>query len=127
MFTSFAYTFLAQALEVSVHFFDPTAIYDLPVGNWTADIYIDDLTTPTVETRDEILVRALYASYDNLVQNLGSNMTNWEWGLHHIIYIEHLAGLTHIGGEGHRGNRYTVKAVEKVIKNCNVSYKVHLT
>ena len=25
------------------------------------------------------------------------------------------------------GNRYTVKAVEKVIKNCNVSYRVHLT
>ncbi|MHA2433547.1 MAG: penicillin acylase family protein, partial [Candidatus Thorarchaeota archaeon] len=68
--------------------------------------YFDDhTTTGVVETRDEILVRALYRTLDDIVADtaFGSDMTNWEYGNKHFVYYDHLADLTTVGGIPHRG------------------------
>ncbi len=73
--------------------------------------YFDDHTTRgTVETRDQVLVRALHRALDKMASDLGADSSNWNYGSHHYIYIDHLAGLTHIGGGPHRGDAYTLNA-----------------
>lgn len=73
--------------------------------------YFDDHTTQgTVETRDDILVRALHRALDEMASELGSDKSAWNYGDHHYIYIDHLASLTHIGGGPHRGDQYTLNA-----------------
>jgi penicillin amidase len=65
--------------------------------------YFDDhTTTGTVETRDEILVRALFTAIDKLTSEW-ANESDWVYGDRHIVYIEHLAGFTYIGGGPSRG------------------------
>ncbi|MFW9849875.1 MAG: penicillin acylase family protein, partial [Candidatus Thorarchaeota archaeon] len=67
--------------------------------------YIDDHTTTTVENRDDILVRALYEAVDAIAADevFGTNMSNWEYGNKHMVYYDHLADLTTVGGIPHRG------------------------
>ncbi|MGY5855173.1 MAG: penicillin acylase family protein [Candidatus Thorarchaeota archaeon] len=64
--------------------------------------YFDDHTTEPVETRDDILVEALYTAIETLAAEWEEE-PNWEYGNRHIVYIEHLAGFTYIGGGSHRG------------------------
>ncbi len=64
--------------------------------------YFDDHTTVPVETRDDILVEALFTALDNLAAEWVDE-PDWEYGNRHTIYIEHLAGFTSIGGGPHRG------------------------
>lgn len=68
--------------------------------------YIDDHTTPgVVENRDQILVRALYRAVDAVAADpaFGTNITNWNYGNKHLVYYDHLAGLTTVGGIPIRG------------------------
>ena len=60
--------------------------------------YLDDHTTGPVETRDEILVRALVSAIDELSVEWADE-PNWEYGNRHVIEIDHLAGFTTIGDE----------------------------
>jgi penicillin amidase len=64
--------------------------------------YFDDHTTVAVETRDEILIRALFTAIDKLTREWADE-PNWIYGNRHIVYIEHLAGFTVIGGGPQRG------------------------
>ncbi len=65
--------------------------------------YFDDHSTVgTVETRDDILVRSLFTAIDKLTVEWADE-ENWEYGNRHIVFIEHLAGFTYIGGGSHRG------------------------
>jgi penicillin amidase len=65
--------------------------------------YFDDHTTSgTVETRDDILVRALHTGLDNLAA-AWADEPDWKYGNQHIIEIDHLAGFTSIGGGPNRG------------------------
>jgi penicillin amidase len=65
--------------------------------------YFDDhTTTSVVETRDEILVRALFTAINKLTSEWADE-PNWVYGNRHIVYIEHLAGFTYIGGGAQRG------------------------
>ena len=71
--------------------------------------YFDDHSTiGEVEGMAEILVLAIHRTYSDMVSELGPNMTSWMYGNHHIIYIDHLASLTYIGGDEHRGGRHTL-------------------
>jgi penicillin amidase len=65
--------------------------------------YLDDQSTGDLENRDEILTRALYRALDEMAADLGSNMSNWNYGDFHVIHVGHLASLTVIGGGPHRG------------------------
>ncbi|MFW9794820.1 MAG: penicillin acylase family protein, partial [Candidatus Thorarchaeota archaeon] len=60
--------------------------------------YLDDHTTGPVETRDEILVRALFSAIDELTAEW-ANQPNWKYGNLHVIEIDHLGGFTTIGDE----------------------------
>jgi len=42
--------------------------------------WFDDVTTSEVETRDEILLRALDEAVEELTETLGRNMGRWRWG-----------------------------------------------
>ncbi|MDF1539926.1 MAG: penicillin acylase family protein, partial [Candidatus Thorarchaeota archaeon] len=71
--------------------------------------YFDDHTTNSViETMNETLASAFYRAYNELVDDYGVNVTDWTYGNHHVIYIDHLAELTFIGGGPHRGDGYTL-------------------
>jgi penicillin G amidase len=45
----------------------------------------DDATTPAVEARDEMLVRALAAAVDELEAKLGTDPARWTWGKLHTV------------------------------------------
>jgi len=65
--------------------------------------YFDDhTTTGTTETRDDVLVRSLFTALDKLAREWADE-PDYKYGNRHIVYIEHLAGLTYIGGGPHRG------------------------
>ncbi|MFO7836997.1 MAG: penicillin acylase family protein [Candidatus Thorarchaeota archaeon] len=76
--------------------------------NWA--YYLDDHATGDVETRETMIVQSLHRALNDMKEDLGSNQSNWEYGHQHIILIEHLAGLTYIGGGPHRGSGYTLNA-----------------
>ncbi|MBD3406277.1 MAG: hypothetical protein GF411_09225 [Candidatus Lokiarchaeota archaeon] len=72
--------------------------------------YIDDKSTTDIESLEEIVVRAFQRCYNLLVSDLGENQDNWEYGLYHIIYVDHLASFTYLGGGPHHGSGYTLNA-----------------
>lgn len=83
-----------------------------PVLEWilreNITYYLDDQTTAGIESMNEILVEALRSANNEIRLDLGDNTTEWEYGRHHSIFINHLAGMTSIGNVGHRGSRYTI-------------------
>ncbi len=50
--------------------------------------WFDDVNTPEVETRDEIVLRALEAAVDELTEKLGQDMSRWRWGDLHTATFE---------------------------------------
>ena len=60
--------------------------------------YLDDHTTGTVETRDDILVQALESAINKLSLDWADE-PNWEYGNRHVILIDHLGGFATIGDE----------------------------
>ncbi|MHA1951249.1 MAG: penicillin acylase family protein [Candidatus Thorarchaeota archaeon] len=60
--------------------------------------YLDDHTTGPVETRDEIIVRALVSAIEELTLEWADE-PNWEYGNRHVIEIDHLGDFTSIGGD----------------------------
>ena len=84
----------------------------VPVLEWvmteSISYYIDDHTTiGTIESLNDILIRALHRAATDLY-GLNIDPENWVYGNYHIVYIDHLAGLTYIGGGPQRGGNYTV-------------------
>jgi len=60
--------------------------------------WFDDTTTPEVETRDEILLRALEEAVDELTESLGRDMARWRWGdLHTATFENQSLGQSGIG------------------------------
>ena len=50
--------------------------------------WFDDVTTPEVETRDEILLRALDEAVEELTETLGWDVTRWHWSDLHTATFE---------------------------------------
>ncbi len=50
--------------------------------------WFDNVDTPTVETQDEIIYRALLAAIDELSETLGRDTSRWEWGDLHTATFE---------------------------------------
>ena len=60
--------------------------------------WFDDVTTPEVETRDEILLSALEDAIDELSETLGEDMSGWKWGdLHTATFRNQSLGNSGIG------------------------------
>ncbi|MFQ6101502.1 MAG: penicillin acylase family protein [Anaerolineae bacterium] len=53
-----------------------------------ASLWFDDVATPKVETRDEVLLLALEKAVEELTETLGRNMDNWRWGDLHTATFE---------------------------------------
>jgi len=63
-----------------------------------ASPWFDDVTTPPVETRDEIMLQALEEAVDELTETLGRNMNRWRWGdLHTATFENQSLGQCGIG------------------------------
>ncbi len=60
--------------------------------------WFDDVTTPEVESRDEILLLALGDTIDELSETLGEDMSEWRWGdLHTATFRNQSLGSSGIG------------------------------
>ncbi len=111
------WTYLLDAMRYEV--FDEVrsagvsySVVQVPILEWVLNesiaYYIDDHTTEgTVEGVNEILIRALHRAANGLYE-ISADPYDWVYGLHHTIRIDHLAGLTYIGGGEHPGSGYTV-------------------
>jgi len=63
-----------------------------------ASPWFDDVTTPEVETRDEILLRALEGAVEELTETLGRDMARWRWeDLHTATFENQSLGQSGIG------------------------------
>lgn len=51
-------------------------------------LWFDDVTTAEVETRDDILLRALGEAVHELSETQGSNMARWRWGAVHTAFFQ---------------------------------------
>jgi len=70
------------------------------------DPFWDNITTPDVETRDDILAAAVYAGADELREMLGSDVASWTWGeIHRMIFVNQSLGESGIGLIEDRFNR----------------------
>ncbi len=58
----------------------------------------DNIHTPAIETREDILAQALNAAYDDLVERLGEDSQAWRWGdLHTTTFRNQTLGESGIG------------------------------
>jgi len=53
-----------------------------------ASPWFDDVTTPEVETRDEVLLQALEEAVQELTETQGAKMARWRWGNLHTATFE---------------------------------------
>ncbi len=90
-------------------------LLDQPRNAWW-----DDRTTDEVETRDDILLRAMVDARDDLTRFQAFEPDSWQWGLDHRIDLRHrtfggirgLAWLFNLDGGGVGGGNATVNATE---------------
>jgi penicillin amidase len=57
-----------------------------------SSLWFDNVTTRTVETRDDILRQSLSDAIAELQQSMGDEMKNWQWGKLHTVTFKHLFG-----------------------------------
>lgn len=73
---------------------------EVPSSSW-----FDDITTPAVETRDDLIWRAYELAVDALETYFGSgSVSDWTWGAVHQLYFGHLAGIGYLGAGPYPGN-----------------------
>ena len=56
-------------------------------------VWFDDVTTPEVEGRDEIIRKSLRGAVEFLTRRCGSEMRLWRWGTLHTVTLVHPFGL----------------------------------
>lgn len=54
--------------------------------------WFDDVRTPTVETRDDILRKSFSEAIDILRKELGTDEARWQWGAVHQLTVRHVFG-----------------------------------
>ncbi|MDD8018072.1 MAG: penicillin acylase family protein [Bacteroidota bacterium] len=54
--------------------------------------WFDNITTPSVETRDDIIQQSLNETVLDLTEKLGSEMKEWRWGRLHTLTLRHPFG-----------------------------------
>lgn len=54
--------------------------------------FFDDRRTPDVESRDDILQKAMLEAVNNLSRDMGQNVDLWKWGKRHTITFNHPFG-----------------------------------
>jgi penicillin amidase len=65
------------------------------VSSVTGDsILWDNLTTPAIESKQQIVAQALLAALDYLAMTLGADVSKWAWGSVHTLTLGYLAGTS---------------------------------
>ncbi len=87
--------------------------------------WFDDPRTPEVETRDEILLRAMDEAVAELTERLGPNMEKWRWGdLHTATFRNQSLGQSGIALIERIFNRGPVPADGTIATVNNTAYSV---
>jgi penicillin G amidase len=58
----------------------------------TATTWFDDVRTPTIETKDDILRKSVMLALLDLSRRCGPDMDSWEWGTVHTLTFRHPLG-----------------------------------
>jgi penicillin G amidase len=58
----------------------------------TATTWFDNMRTPVVETRDDILRKSIMLALLDLTRRFGSDMDSWQWGSLHTLTFKHPLG-----------------------------------
>lgn len=86
--------FLLRWLEATADDIDAIEAGDLPFPSASGRNFFDDRTTTELETRDEVLVRALVDSIAAVRPALvaqgadASDLSTWTWGRWHVMHLE---------------------------------------
>jgi penicillin amidase len=54
--------------------------------------WIDDIRTPNKETLDDIIIKSLKQTVQQLKEEFGDDASNWSWGKMHRLTFEHALG-----------------------------------
>ena len=83
--------------EENVRRFGGAVLYH-QVANDPNAVWWDDSTTATIESREDILLRALEETIAWFEENQGGNMNDWTWGeLHTATFVSNPLGASGIG------------------------------
>ncbi len=81
--------------------------------------WFDNVRTPALETRDDILVRSMNDALDELARACGADMAGWSWGRVHTVTLRHPMGeaapldrLFNVGPYATGGNNTTINNAE---------------
>ncbi|UCG03261.1 MAG: penicillin acylase family protein [Candidatus Heimdallarchaeota archaeon] len=79
------------------------------VRNFPESKWFDNVTTPLVEKRDDIIVKGFLKAIEDLEEILGSDVSEWKWGEYHRMHFNHLGGIPAFsaGNYPHDGSSYT--------------------
>jgi penicillin amidase len=103
----------------------PAVITAMP--NLLAEVgspWFDDLTTPQIETRDEMLLLALDRAVEELSEKLGSDLLRWRWDdLHTATFANQSLGQSGISPIEALFNRGPVPADGTIATVNNTSYR----
>ncbi len=69
----------------------PVILENLTRFNPTASWFDDTSTSGTTESRDDMIIRALVATVDRLVDEEGADVSQWTWDKFHFVVYTHLA------------------------------------
>jgi len=58
--------------------------------------WVDDKTTPEIETYEDIVARSLKGTVAELTSTLGPDSNNWHWGKIHTFTISHPLGVVNV-------------------------------
>jgi len=60
--------------------------------NDTSSTWFDNVATPQIETRDEIIRKSMNDVLEELTQRLGDDIKDWRWGRLHTLTLKHPFG-----------------------------------
>ena len=87
--------------------------------------WFNNINTPQVETRDEVLLQAMHEAVDELTERLGNNMSQWAWGdLHTATFTNAALGQSGIGVIESIFNRGPVAVDGTIATLNNTSYSM---
>jgi penicillin G amidase len=80
--------------------------------------WFDDVTTPRVETRDEIIRKSLEETLAELQSRFGEQMKNWRWGDLHSLTLRHPLGVREPLGSAFNIGPYRVGGSGTTVNNA---------
>lgn len=85
--------------------------------------WFDNINTPQVETRDDIVRRSLQDAMNELKQLLGSETRNWRWGSLHTVTFQHPFGQGGILEKVFNVGPFPIGGSNTTINNGEYSYR----